>query len=434
MLKKKNKICMIGMWHLGTVTAGCLAQADNEVICFDFNKKVINNMQKGHLPIFEPGLQDLFDRAVKKSLISFSNNLKNVVPKSDYIYITFDTPVDNQDKIDLSIIHKSVDKIIPLISPQTLIVISSQIPVGTCKKIIEKLRKVGKKNELCYVPENLRLGDAITSFLKPERIVIGLSSDLIKKRAGDLFSQIHTKKIYMNLESAEMTKHTMNSYLSTLISFSGEISDICEKVGANAVDVMNALKTEKRVSPFAPIMPGLGFGGGTLARDVQILRGVGSKNKVKTEVLNAVLSVNIQRMQYVTNKLKTLLGTLGKKKIAFFGLVYKAGTDTLRRSLTLQIIDQIKNKNVTISAYDPMIRGKIKVKGYNIEVCKSPIEAVCNADALVIMTDWDEFKKINYSDLAQSMRNKIVLDTKGILDISKLKKDTVKYYGIGYQK
>ncbi|OGI95625.1 hypothetical protein A2917_03690 [Candidatus Nomurabacteria bacterium RIFCSPLOWO2_01_FULL_42_17] len=425
----KNKICIIGMWHLGTVTAGCLAIIGNEVICFDFKKEVINNMKKGYLPIFEPGLQELFDKARKKNIISFSNNLKNIIPGSDYVYITFDTPVDSHDKVNLAVIHKSMDKIIPLISPKTLLVISSQIPVGTCRKIIQKIRNKGKKNELCYIPENLRLGDAIKSFLEPERIVIGLSSDLAKQKAENLLSHIKTSKIFMNLESAEMTKHAMNAYLATLISFSSEISNICEKVGANALDVMNALKTEKRVSPYAPIMPGLGFGGGTLARDIQILKEVGSIHKVKTEVLNAVFSNNTHRMEYVSDKLKMLLGTLNKKKIAFFGLVYKAGTNTLRRSLTLQIIDQIKNKNVIISAYDPMI--KEKIKNYNIEVCKSPSEAVDKADALVIMTDWDEFKEINYSDLAKSMRNQIIFDTKNILDISKLKKSNVKYYGIG---
>jgi len=430
MTKRKKRVCVVGMWHLGIVTAACLAQADHEVICFDFDKEVIENLKKGRLPVFEPGLQDLFDKATKKKSISFSNNLKNIIPKSDYIYIAFDTPVDNQDKIDLSIIHESVDKIIPLISSRGLIVISSQIPVGTSRKIVEKIRKARKKNEVCYSPENLRLGDAIKSFLEPERIVIGLSSVSAKQKAENLFSQINASKIWMNLESAEMTKHAMNAYLSTLISFSGEISNICERVGANAIDVMSALKAEKRVSPFAPIMPGLGFGGGTLARDVQILRETGFQNKVKTEVLDAVFSANIHRMQYVADKLEMLLGTLDKKKIAFFGLVYKAGTNTLRRSLTLQIIDQIKNKNVSISAYDPMIREKIK--GYNIEICKSPAEAVEGADVLVIMTDWEEFKKINYHSLTKSMRNRIVFDTKSILDSSKFNESGLKYCGIGW--
>ncbi|HTE48977.1 MAG TPA: nucleotide sugar dehydrogenase [Candidatus Paceibacterota bacterium] len=426
----KNKICVIGMWHLGTVTAGCLAQTNNEIICFDFDKEVINNMKRGILPVFEPGLQELFDRARKKNNnISFSNNLKDIVPESDYIYITFDAPIDNRDRVNLATFNESVDKIIPLITPKTLIIISSQIPVGTCRKIIQKIRKKGKKNELCYIPENLRLGDAIKSFLTPERIIIGLSSELVKQKAENLFNHINARKIYMNLESAEMSKHAMNAYLATLISFSGEISNICEKVGANALDVINALKAEKRVSPYAPILPGLGFGGGTLARDIQILKETGSKNKVKTEVLNAVLSANVNRMKYVADRLKMLLGTLNNKKIAFFGLVYKAGTNTLRRSLTLAIIDQIKNKNVIISAYDPMIKNKIK--NYDIEVCKSPIETVDKADALVIMTDWDEFKKIDYPALVKSMKNKIILDTKNILNISELEKNNVKYYGIG---
>jgi len=418
------------MWHLGTVTAGCLSQA-NKVTCFDFDEKVIGKLKNGQLPVAEPCLKDLFDQALKKNNLSFSNSLEDTIPKSDYVYIAFDTPVDKNDEIDLRIIYDTVEKITPLLSKKALLVISSQIPVGTCKKIIKKLRKEGKQNELCYTPENLRLGDAINSFMNPERIVFGLSSTSIKKDIEKLFSQIETEKLFMSLESAEMTKHTMNAYLATLISFSGEISDICEEFEANAIDVMNALKAEKRVSPHAPIMPGLGFGGGTLARDIQILRKIGSQRKIKTEVLNAVYSSNINRMKYIANKLNTLLGTIDKKKIAFLGLVYKAGTNTLRRSLTLQIIDQIKDRDVIISAYDPMI--KEKIEGYDIEVCKSPDEAVREADALVIMTDWEEFKSIDYLEITKSMREKIIIDTKDILDTTKFKKSSIQYYGIGHK-
>jgi UDPglucose 6-dehydrogenase len=425
-----NDVCVIGMWHLGCVTAACLAKLGNKVSCFDFDKIVIDNLEKGQLPIHEPGLEELFSEAKANGSLIFSNDLKKIVPKSDFVYIAFDTPVDKNDEIDMSIINKAVDTVIPLLNKESVLVISSQIPIGSSDEIVKKIRKAKKKNEVCYSPENLRLGNAINSFMQPERIVFGLSSPAIKHKIENLFSGIYAKHFFMSLKSAEMTKHAMNSYLATMISWSGEICNLCEKTAANAIDVIAALKTEKRVSPNAPIMPGLGFGGGTLARDVQILRKLGKTNKINTKMFDAVMESNNERMNYVADKLKSMLGTLDKKKIAFLGLTYKAGTSTLRRSLALQVIDQIKSEKVKISAYDPMVKEKIDDYAH-IEVCLSAIKAAKDADAVVITTDWDEFKSLNYLGLVKVMKNPVIIDTKNMLDSSKFNKTKIKYYGVG---
>lgn len=429
-MKILKEVCVIGMWHLGCVTAGCLANIGNRVTCFDFDIKLINDLRKGKLPIYESGLKEIFTKCVAGGKLHFSSDLKKIIPTSDYVYVTFDTPVDDNDRIDISIIHRAVDSIIPLLSTDAVLLISSQVPVRTCNLILKKIRRAGKRNELCYAPENLRLGNAIDSFMKPERLVFGLSSFAIKERIQELFSGIDANYLFMDLESAEMTKHAMNSYLAALISFSGEISDLCEKTGANAIEVMNALKAEKRVSSYAPIMPGLGFAGGTLARDVQILRELGHITNTRTDVLDAVLSVNTQRMKYISNKLLSLFGSLDKKRIAFFGLTYKGGTNTLRRSPTLQVIDQIRDTNVIIQAYDPMI--KKQIENYeHIIICKSAEKAAEGSDALIIITDWDEFKHIDYLRLAELMRNPTIIDTKNMLDVNKFRGTKVKYYGIG---
>lgn len=429
-MKFSKNVCVIGMWHLGCVTAGCLANIGNRVTCFDFDTKLIDDLEKGKLPIYEPGLKELFTECVAGNKLHFSLDLKKTIPTSEYVYITFDTPVDDNDRIDLSIIHRTVDNIIPLLSKDAVIVISSQVPVRTCDLILEKIRRAGKRNELCYVPENLRLGNAIDSFMKPERLVFGLSSFAIKERIKELFSGIDADYLFMDLKSAEMTKHALNSYLAALISFSGEISDLCEKTGANAIEVMNALKAEKRVSSYAPIIPGLGFAGGTLARDVQILRELGHKTNTRTDVLDAVLSVNTQRMKYISNKLLSLFGSLDKKRIAFFGLTYKAGTNTLRRSPALQVIDQIRETNVIIQAYDPMIKEQIENYEY-VTICKSAEKAAEGSDALIIITDWDEFKNIDYIRIAEFMRNPTIIDTKNMLDVNIFKGTNIRYYGIG---
>ena len=418
-----RKIAVVGMWHLGCVTAACLARLGFEVTCLDSDKSVIENLKSGVLPIHEPGLKELFEEHSSKSLF-FSHDFGRVIPQSDIVYIAHDVPVDENDIPDLSVIDNALAAIIPLLKENALVFVSSQIPIGTSDKICEKLGAAGKNNKVAYIPENLRLGTALNDFLRPERIVVGLSNTSVRQRVADVLSGIQTKLLFMGLKSAEMMKHALNSYLATLISFSGEISDLCEKTGADAVDVMNALKGDRRVSQLAPINPGLGFGGGTLARDVQVLRTLGS-----TKLLDAVLSVNTERMGYVRRRLLSIFGSLSGRKIAFLGLTYKAGTSTLRRSTALQIIRQLNDSNAVISAYDPMVKGQVENYGY-VDIAPSPEEAAKDADAIVITTDLPEFATLDFVSISKSMKSPVILDTKNML-AGKFNGTDIKYYGVG---
>jgi UDPglucose 6-dehydrogenase len=312
-----------------------------------------------------------------------------------------------------------------------LVLVSSQVPVGTCNLILDKLRKARNANEVCYVPENLRLGNAIHSFLNQERIIVGQSSEYAGHAVKDLYSGVSSQFLFMSLKSAEMAKHALNSYLATMISFSGEISNICEITGANAIDVMSALKSEKRVSPHAPLSPGMGFSGGTLARDVQVLRQVGKDYHLNTVIMDSLISFNNSRMDYVRQKLVHALGSLENKTIVFLGLTYKAGTDTLRRSPTLQVIDQIKEQGVIIKAYDPMISHSIEGYGF-VSICADIDEAFYGADAIVIMNDCEEFKHLELRALVAKMSTPIIIDTKNLLDKGSLANISLKYYGVGY--
>lgn len=429
-MDKADGIFVIGMWHLGCVTSACLAKLGFQITCFDLNKDAIKALANGILPIHEPGLLELFNEGMKTGRIRLSRNPEMELLGSSIVYITYDTLVDENDHIDTSLIHESIDFVIPFLDDRAVVIISSQVPVGTSDGIVQKLRKHKKENEICYFPENLRLGDAINCFLNPDRLILGLSSSRKKNEIEWLFSDIAARKVFMTLKEAEMTKHALNSYLATNISFSSEISDLCETAGVDAVVVMNALKLEKRVSKHAPINPGLGFGGGTLARDVNVLRSLGRERGIKTELLDAVLSVNNHRMKYISTKLTKIFGSLENKKIAFLGLTYKANTSTLKRSLALQAIDQIKTRNVCVSAYDPMITDDIS--GYpQVNVCKNARDAVKGSDALVITTPWDEFKHLDYSDLARSMRSPIIIDTVNLLETGQFESTNIQYYGIG---
>jgi len=422
------EVLVIGLWHLGCVTACCLAKK-HRVAGFDPSLQVVESLKAGKPPIYEPHLAEEMEGASARGALSFTNDLASAVGKADAIYIAFDTPVDKDDNVDIAPVEKALDAALPYMKDGQLVIVSSQVPVGTCRRLHAKISAAGKNVGFCYTPENLRLGTAIEVFMKPERIVFGISEASLKDRLEGIFDGVLGERMYMNLESAEMVKHAMNSYLATMISFSGEISNLCEQTGANAIFVMDALKKEKRVSPHAPISPGLGFGGGTLARDLQILRKIGEKKGISTLVLDAAFNSNRERMDYVRQRLSSALGGLSGKEVAFFGLTYKPGTDTLRRSLALDVIDSMKSSGVRVRAYDPAIKTQVPAHP-EVKICLSPSEAAAGADAIVITTAWEQFKSLDYSTLALSMRQPVIIDARNILSPEKLG-GKIRYFGVG---
>ncbi len=403
-------LCVIGLWHLGCVTAACMARK-HKVTCLCKDKAELELLSSCRLPIFEPGLEDEFRRGISSGNLSFTLDLQKAVSSSHAIYIAFDTPVDNKDSSDTTPIENAVESISPFLSKSQVVIISSQLPAGTSRRLLARL---GSCAGLCYSPENLRLGTAIQAFLHQERIVFGLSSPEIRAQVEEIFQGIEGERLFMSLESAEMAKHALNSYLASMISFSGEISDLCEKTGANAIDVMDSLRKERRVSPTAPLSPGLGFGGGTLARDVQALRLIGKKSMIPTPVLDGVIESNTARTGYVKQRLSGELGNLQGKKIAFFGLTYKPGTDTLRRSLALDIIDTLSGSGASLSAYDPAIKNQVESHPL-LKVCLSAKDAAKNADAIVITTAWDEFKSLDWGQILNIMAGPVIIDARNLL-------------------
>ncbi len=421
-------ISVIGLWHLGCVTAACLA-GKHHVVGYDSNPMVVEGLKTGKPPLFEPGLAEAISEAAGRGSLGFSSNLEDVIAHSDIIYIAFDTPVDKNDLVDLSLVEKTLEDATQHMRDGQLIIVSSQVPVGTCRRLHTKISNSGKKVGFCYTPENLRLGAAIEAFMKPQRVVFGVSGAGLEPMLEDVFSGIPGERMYMGLESAEMVKHATNSYLALMISFSGEISDLCEKTGANAMQVMEALRKERKVSPYAPLIPGLGFGGGTLARDLQILRAIGREKGIKTLLLDSAYQANQNRIGYVQKRLSSALGPLSGKIVAFFGLTYKPGTDTLRRSLALDVIDSLKSSGVQVRAYDPVIKSQIETHP-QVQVCDSPEEAVDGADALVIVTAWEQFKFLDYSALGGKMRQPVIIDARNMLSPEKLGKE-IRYFGVG---
>lgn len=426
-----DKITVFGLWHLGCVTAAGLAKLGYKVEGTDFDEKVVNGLSDGRLPIYEPGLEELIEKHVKRKNLAFIFDKKTALEGADFIFVTFDTKVDEHDQVDLSDIYRTTDEISKHIKSGSIVVVSSQVPVGTCSEIKETIaEKKTAKFDVCYVPENLRLGEALNSFLKPDRIVIGANNDATLDRVKKLFAPLKCEILTMSVESAEMTKHALNAYMANCISFINEISDICELSGASALDVVRALKTDKRVSPHAPINPGLGFSGGTLARDVQVLRAYGGMKNYDTKLLDAIISVNDRRKHLVLGKLKKILGDVKALKVGILGLTYKPGTDTLRRSLSLEIARELISNGAKVRAYDPKITKPV-IDMPELEVCKTVLDVARGSDALVLITEWPEFRELPLGKIKPLMKNPIFLDTKNFLSPEKFKKLKFRYFGVG---
>ncbi len=422
-------IGVLGLWHLGCIYAASFAKKGFNVRGFDQNQKIINKLKKGIPPIFEPGLEQELKKTLNKKL-SFSS-FQETIRNADYIFITYDIPVNDHDVVNLKIINQTFKMLAKFVDERSTIVISSQIPVGTTRKLIKLLAKTGIQNpKVIYFPENLRLGKGFETFLNPDRIILGSDNVEAFKNFKKDFSFIKSPVITMGVESAEMVKHALNSYLATCISLSSEISDLSEKTGANMVDVVKALKTDKRVSKFAPLDPGLGFAGGTLGRDIQSLRRIAKTKKYKSKLLDAVYIVNSDRLSLLLDKIRSFYPTLKDKTIGILGLTYKENTNTLRRSMSLQLASILKSKGALLKTFDPAIKGKITNFTY-LNNCSKLETFFKNLDLIVVMTPWPEFKKIDPVLYSPLVKRKVIIDTKNFLDLNLYRNSGFTYLGMG---
>ncbi len=428
-MKKNNEIGILGLWHLGCVYSTCLAKLGFSVTGWDFDQKIVKNLKKGLPPIEEPLLKETINKYLNKTLF-FTNAPLDTIRNKKYIFITFDVPVDDNDKIDLSIIDKTFILIAKFISSDTTIVVSSQLPVGYCRKLLKKIQKKNPSVNLIYFPENLRLGTALDCFLKPDRIIIGSDSKKILDQFENDFYSLDCPFIKIGLESAEMVKHSLNSYLAMMISYSSEMSDLCELFGADMSEVVTALKTERRISRYAPINPGLGFAGGTLGRDVQTLRKLAGQKHYQPLMLRSIYQVNKNRLPYLIKKIKTLIPSLKNKKIGILGLTYKPHTSTLRRSMSLELASLLIKEGAVISAFDPMIKKPVDEYHYVI-ISKTESDFFQQLDLIVLMTEWPEFKDFNWKGDSNLMKNKYIIDTKNFLDRKTMEENSYKYIGMG---
>ena len=459
-MKMSNKICVVGIWHLGCVVSACLADLGYLVVGVDRDPKKVENLNNGVPPLFEPGLEQLLISNLNSKRLSYTTDLSQAVKDSSYVLITFDTPVSEKDEVDLSEIFAAAKELAQCLENGTTIIVSSQVPVGTCEQIKAMIKQsnpqvslrakrgnlrdcfgatplamTNKQSSLdfdiAYSPENLRLGQAISRFKHPDRIVIGADSPTTLDKVERLFDVISAPKVRMNLRSAEMAKHALNAFLATSISFANEIANLCDEVGADALKVAAALGSDERIGQKLPLKPGLAFAGGTLARDLKILQNLGDRFGYETHLVDGVLKVNEQQNKLVLRKLNKVYGSIKGLTIGVLGLTYKAGTSTLRRSAALEIIKDLTSSGAIVKAYDPKADLEEVHQHREFKFCADPYTVARDSDALVIVTDWPEFKELDFNFIKSVMKKPVLIDAKNMLDSEQLVAKGFLYSGVG---
>ena len=410
------KVCVSGLWHLGSVTAACLASAGHDVTGLDPDPNVIERLGRGTPPLFEPGLEDLVKSGLASGRLRFTTD-PAAAANADVVWITTDTPVDDDDRADVESVVQGAAALFPHLRDGALVIVSSQVPVGTTRRLESLFEAVakGRRAGFGYSPENLRLGKAIEVFTRPDRVVAGVRSAADRETFAALLGPFTDRIEWMSVESAEMTKHALNAFLATSVTFANEIAALCEQVGADASEVERGLKSEARIGPKAYLSPGGAFAGGTLARDVMFLSQLGAARGVPTHVLSSVKTSNDAHRHWPERRLTEVLGDLAGRTVAVWGLTYKPGTDTLRRSSAVELCTWLHARGARVRAHDPAVRELPPSLASSIALASDPLAAADGADALVVATPWPDYRAVDAAAVAGRMAGTLVLDANRFL-------------------
>ena len=409
-------VCVYGLWHLGTVTAACLASGGHHVVAIDADSAVVDRLSRGIQVVSEPGLEALLTEGLESGRLRFSSDL-GAAATADVLWITHDTPVDDNDNADVESVVRAIEAVLPYLRDGALVMISSQVPVGTTARAERAFREVaaGRRVGFVYSPENLRLGSAIAAFTRPERVVAGARSLADREIVGALLRPFTDRIEWMSVESAEMTKHALNAFLATSVPFINEVATLCEQVGADASEVQRGLQSDVRIGPRAYLSPGAAFAGGTLAREVSFLSQLGERHGVATHLISSVRTSNAAHGRWAERRLAELFDSLAGQPIAVWGLTYKPGTTTLRRSAAVELCRWLIDQGAVVRAHDPAIEQWPADQGGAIPLGAGPLDVVAGAAALVVATPWPDYRKVDADTLAERMSGQLVLYSGGFL-------------------
>jgi UDPglucose 6-dehydrogenase len=405
------KIAVLGLCHLGTVTAACAAAAGIMTLGIDDDADRVAGIARGEPPLFEPGLAELLRAGLEARMLSLSTRPMDVADV-DIIWICYDTPVDEEDRADTSFVTRRVEGIFDYLKEDAVVVVSSQLPVGSIRKLESSYaaQSRGPKVTFACVPENLRLGQAIHAFQNPSRMVIGVRNERARSVLEPFLRRFCDNLIWTSVESAEMVKHAINAFLATSIAFTNEIATLSEQVGADAAEIEAGLRSDPRIGWHAYVKAGPSFAGGTLARDVKLLSGLARQHTTSIPVIDAILTSNRGHSQWAITQLRRLLAPLAGKTMTVLGLAYKPGTSSLRRSTAIELIATLLQEGAMVRAFDPQVKALPADLGGKVTLSDDAVSAAHAADALVLATEWPEFRELTGHNIARAMRGDIVLD------------------------
>ena len=430
------KISIIGTGYVGLVSGTCFAETGNQVICVDIDENKLQRLRDGKVPIYEPQLDVLFERNVRQGRLQFTNSLKEAVDQTDLIFLALPTPPGEDGSADLSYVLNVAKELGEIISEYKVIVDKSTVPVGTAEKVNAAIQENAKVDfDVVSNPEFLREGFAVEDFLKPDRVVIGTSSERAKKVMEELYRPFVRQGnpiLFMDEKSAELTKYAANSFLATKISFMNEIANICELLGADVDKVRIGIGSDTRIGKRF-LFPGIGYGGSCFPKDVKALIRSSKQEGYDFKILNSVEEVNSIQKTIIVRKIKNYFGNdLSGKKIALWGLAFKPDTDDIREAPSRYIIDELIQAGVEISAFDPEAMDNIKgIYSDKINYGSNEYEVLENADALLIATEWGVFKNPDFSRVTQLLKNKVIFDGRNLYDLEKMASLGYRYYSIG---
>jgi UDPglucose 6-dehydrogenase len=429
------KICVFGLWHLGCVTAACVAE-HFPTIGLDPDLATIASLRAAQPPILEPGLADLIRTGISHEMLRFTTDPDEALSEADIVWVTFDTPVDDEDRADTGYVEARIAGLFPHLRAGALVLISSQLPVGSTRRLAALFREgqPGLEIHFAYSPENLRLGKALDAFRFSERIIVGTQNADDRERLRQLLEPFCQNLVWMSIESAEMTKHALNSFLANSIVFANEIGTLCEETGADAKEVERGLKTDQRIGPRAYLGAGGPFAGGTLARDLSFLIARAGQAGVPVPLLESVRHSNDLHKNWSRRKLQSVLGELSGRTIAVLGLTYKPGTDTLRRSAAVELCHWLLEQGVNVRAFDPAVQQLPEDLNTRITLCGCATEALEDCDAAVFATDWPQFRELAAPDLISRMKSPVVLDANRFLEKKLAGNPALVYIAVGVPK
>lgn len=429
-----SKICVIGTGYVGLVTGTCFADLGNNVMCLDVNEERISSLKKGIMPIYEPGLEQLVEQNVKSGRLTFTTDYQEALRDVEIAFIAVGTPSGFEGEADMQYVRSAAEAIADIVNTPIIIVNKSTVPVGTGDWVFDIItkRREGKPLNFSVVsnPEFLREGSAINDFMEPDRVVLGSENSEAAQKVAKLYAPLRCPIQITDIRTAEMIKYASNAFLATRISFINEIANMCEELGADVKEVAFGMGLDKRIG-HAFLDAGLGWGGSCFPKDVKALAHMAVLHGTHPQLLQAVMEINRNQRRRVVVKLRKALDGLNDKVIGVLGLSFKPNTDDIREAPAIEVIHLLQNEGAIIQAYDPQAMENVNEELHHVKLCNNAYEVAEGADALLLATEWNEFKQLDFNRIMDLMRTPVIMDSRNLWDPDRLKELGFTYFAVG---